>query len=69
MAARINGANKIVFNKMDILEKVNQWCLYEGPSLFEFKSREDIELWLTSKLQLETNEHAEVLFSGDKEFI
>ena len=69
MAARINGANKIVFNKMDILEQVNQWCLYEGPSLFEFKSREDIELWLTSKLQLETNEHAEVLFSGNKEFI
>ena len=69
MATRINGVNKLVFNKMDILEKINQWFLYDGPSLYQFKTRDDIELWLTSKLQLEASEDIDVMFSGDKEFI
>ena len=69
MASRINGCNKIVFNKMDVLEKVNQWCLYEGPSVYEFKNREDIETWLSSKLEVEVNKYIDVKFSGDKEYI
>lgn len=69
MASRINGVNKLVFNKMDVLEKVNRWCAYEGPNLYEFDSRGDIEYWLTGKLELETNKGIEVMFSGDKEFI
>ena len=69
MAARINGANKLVFNKMDILEAVDTWCLYDGPNLYQFKTREDVEAWLSGKLELEVNEDIEVLFSGDKEFI
>ena len=69
MASRINGINKVVFNKMDILESVGSWCLYDGPNLYEFKTREDIELWLSGKLHLEVDEGIEVMFSGDKEYI
>lgn len=69
MAARINGTNKIVINKMDILEELDTWCLYDGPNLYEFKTRSDIEMWLKGKLQLEVNEKIKVFFSGDKEFI
>jgi adenylosuccinate synthase len=69
MAARINGVTNIVFNKMDILEKANSWCLYEGPNLFQFQSREDIEFWLSSKLETEIDENIEIFFSGDKEYI
>ncbi len=69
MASRINGVNKIVINKMDILEAVKSWCLYDGPNLYEFKTRNDIEMWLDGKLCLEVDEDIEVLFSGDKEFI
>ncbi len=69
MATRINGANKIVFNKMDILEAVDSWCLYDGPNLYKFKTKEDIEMWLSGKLQIEVSEDIEVLFSGDKEKI
>jgi len=69
MAARINGVDKLVFNKMDILEMVDSWCLYDGPNLYEFKSRDDIEMWLTGKLEMEVNESMEVMFSGDKEYI
>jgi len=69
MAARINGVNKLVFNKMDVLEAVDSWCLFDGPNLYEFKKREDIEMWLTSKLELEVKEDIEIMFSGDKENI
>jgi adenylosuccinate synthase len=69
MAARINGTTKVVFNKMDILEEVGSWCLYDGPNLYQFESRDDIELWLSSKLELEVDQDMEVMFSGDKEFI
>ena len=69
MATRINGATNVVFNKVDILEKVKTWCLYEGPNLYEFKSKEDMEFWLSSKIETEIDENIEVFFSGDKEFI
>ncbi len=69
MAARINGVNNLVFNKMDILEEVDSWCLYDGPNLYQFKTRNDIEMWLTSKLQIEVMRDMEIMFSGDKEYI
>lgn len=69
MATRINGCNKVVFNKMDILEGLNSWCLYEGPNLYQFKKRRDIEAWLSGKLELEVDDGIDVMFSGDKEYI
>jgi adenylosuccinate synthase len=69
MASRINGVSHLVFNKMDILDQLNTWCAYEGPSLYSFQSKEDIEVWLESKLQLEVNKDMNVIFSGDKENI
>jgi len=69
MATRINGVNKLVFNKMDVLEKVGTWCLYDGPNLYEFKTRTDVEMWLSGKLEIEVDKDIEVMFSGDKEYI
>lgn len=69
MAARINGTTKVVFNKMDVMEEVGSWCLYDGPSLYQFETRNDIELWLSSKLEIEVGKDIDVMFSGDKEFI
>ena len=69
MASRINGANNIVFNKMDVLEEVDSWCAYDGPNLYQFKNREDMEFWITTKIQTEVNPNVEIMFSGDKEFI
>ena len=69
MAARINGVSKLVINKMDILEALDSWCLYDGPNLYEFKTRNDIEMWLEGKLHIEVDENINVMFSGDKEFI
>jgi len=69
MAARINGINKIVINKMDVLEKVGRWRAFNGPHVLEFDSREDIEFWIQTKLQVEVFEEMETFFSGDKEYI
>ena len=38
-------------------------------NLYEFKTRNDIEMWLEGKLHLEVNENIKVMFSGDKEYI
>jgi hypothetical protein len=69
MAARINGCSKIVINKMDVLEGLDSWCLYDGPNLYQFETRKDIEMWLSGKLELEVNDNIDVMFSGDKEHI
>jgi adenylosuccinate synthase len=69
MAARINGINKLVINKMDILDKINNWCLYSGQNLYEFKNREDMEFWLQSKIILEVDKDIDVFFSEHKEHI
>ena len=69
MAARINGCTKIVFNKMDVLGKVDSWQLYEGPNLYRFDTRRDTELWLSGKIEIEVDDSIEVMFSGDKEYI
>ena len=66
MASRINGVSKLVFNKMDVLEEVDSWCLFDGPNLYEFKNREDTEFWIKSKLELDVNKDIEVFFSGNK---
>ena len=69
MAARINGTNKLVINKMDILDEVDRWCAFSGPHLLEFNSRQDIEMWINTRLQVEVDEDMEIFFSGDKEYI
>ena len=51
------------------MEKVNRWCLYNGPNLYEFESKGDMEFWLETKFKLEIDENIEIKFSGHKEFI
>jgi len=69
MAARINGVTKLVMNKMDVLEQVGKWRAFSGPHVLEFNSRDDMEFWLHSKMQIEVDEDLKIFFSGDKERI
>lgn len=69
MASRINGVNKLVINKMDILDQVDVWRAFSGPHMLEFGNREDMEFWINTKLQMDVNEDLEIFFSGDKEYI
>tara|TARA_Y100001937_G_scaffold120507_1_gene177856 strand:- start:2832 stop:3839 length:1008 start_codon:yes stop_codon:yes gene_type:complete len=69
MASRINGINKLVVNKMDILDEIGMWRAFNGPHVLEFSSRDDMEFWIESKLNIEVNEDLDTYFSGDKEHI
>jgi|TARA_B100000963_G_C22568894_1_gene645049 adenylosuccinate synthase len=69
MASRINGINKLVINKMDILDEIDVWRAYSGPHMLEFSSRDDMEFWIQTKLQMDVNEDMKIYFSGDKEHI
>lgn len=48
---RINGVTKVIFNKADILEKVGEWSVYEGLQEVSFTSSDDMEHWLSDKLE------------------
>ena len=66
MAVNINGINKLVFNKMDVLDTVEKWRLYSGVNLFEFEKSSDFQHWIT---QMFKNKDIEVSFSGNKDRI
>jgi len=60
-AAKINGVNKLVFNKVDILEEVKVWKLINNSETVDFSSGTDMEKWLQDKL----GNNLEVHFSGN----
>jgi len=65
-AITVNGVNKLVFNKVDILGEVKKWRLYNGMSLLEFQTGRDMQLWIKDQL---SEYDVEIIFSGDKERI
>jgi adenylosuccinate synthase len=67
-ASRINGVTKLVMNKVDVLEEVQFWKLYEGINAMEF-SQGDYMLGYIEKFFQNINPDLEVLFSGNKEAI
>ena len=49
-AISVNGVNKLVINKVDILDKVGVWKLFSGIHLYEFEKGEDMEAWIIEDL-------------------
>jgi adenylosuccinate synthase len=47
---KINGANKVVFNKADILDEVGIWCVYDGMDAQNFDSADEMESWIITEL-------------------
>ena len=66
-AINVNGVNKVVFNKVDILDEVKRWSLIQDGATYEFESGDDLQFWITQNL--EDVNIDEVLFSGNKERI
>lgn len=67
-ASKINGVNKMVINKVDVLEKVDFWKMYEGPHALEFRNRKDMQGHIEHALKTNMPQ-MEVFFSGNKEKI
>jgi len=66
-AININGVNKIVFNKIDVLDEVGRWPLIQDGLIYEFESGEDLQFWITQNL--ETADVDQIMFSGNKDKI
>ncbi len=66
MAIDINGVNKLVINKMDVLKELNIWRIFEGLNMFEFVAEDDIKYWISDSLK---DRSLEIMFSGNKHAI
>ena len=62
-ACKINGVNKLVFNKMDILREVGVWKLFKDGQLIEFKEENEMKDWIRSNFR---RDQVEIFFSADK---
>jgi len=60
-AIKINGVNRLVINKMDVLREIDAWTLIRDGHETAFASEEDIKFWLEANLNVE-----EIYFSDNK---
>ena len=67
MASNINGVTKMVINKMDILEELNVWRMFDGVQLYEFENSEDMQHWIEENVASDYLE--EIFFSRSPEYI
>ena len=58
---------KMVINKMDILEELNVWRIFDGIQLYEFESSEDMQHWVEENVASDYLE--EIFFSRSPEYI
>ena len=65
-AIDINGVNKLVINKVDVLEEVERWCVYSGINQFEFDNSRDMQFWIEENLK---DKDVEIMFSSCKDSI
>ena len=49
-AIRINGVNRLVFNKVDILQKVQTWGVWQNNEERRFSSEKEMKSWIFDKL-------------------
>ena len=62
-ACKINGVNKLVLNKVDILRELDTWKLFSDGQLLEFNTELDMKDWIRDKF----NENdVEIFFSENK---
>ena len=65
-SCKINGVNKLVFNKLDILREVSAWKLISDEELIEFQTEKDMISWIQSRFN---EKKVEIFFSESKDKI
>jgi hypothetical protein len=68
-AVKISGVTKLIINKCDILDKIHTYKLYQNNSLYKFNILQAMQSFIKSYITHNINDHIEVLFSGNKEFL
>ena len=69
MALNVNGVNKLVVNKVDVLEEVEKWRLFFGPDVLAFETGRGMKNWMIDHIHDHVNKNIDIYFSGDKERI
>jgi len=46
-AIKMNGVNKLIVNKVDVLEELGTWKIYNEKDLLSFTNREDFQRWVS----------------------
>ena len=57
---------KLIINKMDILDEIAKYRIFNGPNMFEFDCSDDMEFWISEMLK---EKGVEVVFSRHKDRI
>jgi len=65
-AVNVNGVTDIVFNKVDVLEELGHWSLYDLGKKVDFDNGTDMQSWIKQRL---SNKRLSIHFSGDKDKI
>jgi len=65
-AIKINGVSKLIINKVDVLEKVGEWALYDNGKKIKFENANHMKLWILEHLP---DKNISVYFSGKKDGI
>ena len=66
-ALKINGVNKVVFNKVDVLRETDTWRLISDGKTLEFNSEDDMRTFLVNTLASRDGDVSrEFFFSGNK---
>lgn len=68
-AIRMNGVNRIVLSKMDVLRKVGQWAVLDGKKKIAFKSEKEMKDFLLKKFAKMGIAKKNVYFSEHKDKI
>ena len=68
-AAKLNGVNKIVINKMDILQKIDTWKAYRDEQLRTFSDEQEMKNWIEEELEGELGDSLKLYFSQSKDKI
>ena len=66
-AININGVTDLIINKVDVLDEIGQWSLYDEGSKKEFRSSIDMQQWISDKIKVLGVKN--INFSGNKERI
>ena len=64
-AIRVNGVNKLVLNKVDVLRKLGEWKLVKDEELVDFEHEDLMKAWIVENLDQEIN----ISFSESKHVI
>ncbi|MBI5470164.1 adenylosuccinate synthetase [Candidatus Kaiserbacteria bacterium] len=68
-AARMNGVNKLVINKIDVLNRAGAWKIIDGKKIVEFKGPEPMKAYIRKRLAKSGLTSKNIFFSESAETV